>query len=224
MLYSFDQYSGKELASISTNDQVADEELMDRIRQGDEPALATLFQRHHALLRTIAGPILNSDDDVDDVLQESLHEIWRHAANYRVEKGLALGWIVTLVRRRSIDRVRRRASYGRARERLRKEMTVQAEETQPGADEEAAQNDHAQAVKQLIAQLPEAQQQAVHLAFYRGMSQRQIAAHTGIPLGTIKTRLELALRKLRAAVVAFRDLHETVYPARVAGVGPAQAS
>ena len=84
-----------------------------------------------------------------------------------------------------------------------------------GADEAASQHDRAEAIARLIARLPEAQQQAVHLAFYRGMTQRQIAAYTGIPLGTIKTRLELALRKLRAAVVAFGELHANVQPAHV---------
>jgi RNA polymerase sigma-70 factor (ECF subfamily) len=135
-------------------------------------------------------------------------ELWRHAADYRAEKGYALGWIITVVRRRSIDRIRRQATYGRVQDRFREEMTARREETHAGADEEVAQSDRAEAVMQLISRLPDPQQQAVQLAFYRGMSQRQIAAHTGIPLGTIKTRLELALRKLRAAVVAFGELQD----------------
>ena len=210
MLYSFDQYPTTDLPSIPINGDVADEELMARIQHGDEQALATIYHRHQALLRTIARRVLNNDHDVDDVLQECLHQLWRHAGDYQVEQGYALGWIVTIVRRRSIDRVRRQAAYGRARERFREEMTVQSEDSLPGADEEVARNDHARAVKQLIAQLPEPQQQAVHLAFYRGMSQRQIAAHTGIPLGTIKTRLELALRKLRAAAVVFGGFRDDI--------------
>ena len=67
---------------------------------------------------------------------------------------------------------------------------------------------------QLIANLPQAQQEAVRLAYYRGMTQRQIAAHTGIPLGTVKTRLELAIRKLRSAVLAFGELRDQWQPAR----------
>jgi RNA polymerase sigma factor (sigma-70 family) len=82
-----------------------------------------------------------------------------------------------------------------------------------GADEEAAESDRAAAISRLIARLPEAQQEAVRLAFYRGMTQRQIAAYTGTPLGTVKTRLELALRKLRSAVLAFGELHEPMQAA-----------
>jgi RNA polymerase sigma-70 factor, ECF subfamily len=213
MLYSYDQYSSKDLPSISISDDITDAQLMKRIQDGDEEALATLYHRHRALLRAIAGRILNNDHDVDDLLQECLLELWRHAADYREEKGCALAWIITVVRRRSIDRVRRQATYGRVQDCFREEMNARREEIATGADEEVDQNDRAKAVMQLIGRLPEPQQQAVQLAFYRGMSQRQIAAHTGMPLGTIKTRLELALRKLRAAAIAFGELHENIQPA-----------
>jgi len=156
--------------------------------------------------------MINNDNDVDDLVQECLLQVWRNAANYCVEKGNALGWIVTLVRRRTIDRIRRKCAYSRAQEGFREEATVH-EGTQNGADSEVAQRDFAEAVSGLITRLPVAQQEAVRLAFYSGMSQRQIAAHTGIPLGTIKTRLELALRKLRSAVLAFGELHEPLHPA-----------
>jgi len=209
MLYSFDQNQLKDPAPVILGD-FTDEQLMERIHGGDEAALAALHRRHHALIRTIIGRIIGNDHDVDDLEQECLLEIWRRAENYRVEKGYALGWIVTLVRRRTIDRIRRKMAYARAQDRLREESKATCDAMHDGADREAAQRDRADAVARLIANLPVAQQEAVRLAFYRGMTQRQIAAHTGIPLGTIKTRLELALRKLRAAVLAFGELHEDV--------------
>ena len=181
---------------------------MERIRHGDESALADLYRRHHALIRTIIGRMIYNDHDVDDLVQECFLEVWRHAASYSVEKGNALGWIVTLARRRTIDRIRRKSAYVRAQDRFREEVAVESEAIHSGADEEASTTDRAAVLSRLIAKLPQAQQQAVHLAFYRGMTQRQIAAETGIPLGTIKTRLELARRKLRSAVLAFGELHE----------------
>lgn len=208
MLYSFEQHNLRDLSPLVVAPETTDEQLMERIQRGDESALAVLHKRHHALLRTIISRMINNDFDVDDLVQECLLEVWRHAANYQVEKGHALGWIVTLVRRRTIDRIRRKTAYGRAQDRFREEATSTSDAMHSGADEEAAQSDRAEAVARLIANLPEAQQQAVRLAFYKGMTQRQIAAHTGIPLGTIKTRLELALRKLRSAVLAFGELHE----------------
>ena len=207
MLHSFDQQYISNRVALAVGEPT-DEILMKRIQEGEEAALKALHQRHRALMRTIIGRMINNDQDVDDLVQECLLEIWRRSEAYQVEKGHALGWIVTLVRRRTIDRIRRKMSYSRAQDRFRAETETVSESLHSGADEEVAQNDRGAAVARMIAELPVAQQEAVKLAFYRGMSQRQIAAHTGIPLGTIKTRLELALRKLRSAVLAFGELHE----------------
>jgi RNA polymerase sigma-70 factor (ECF subfamily) len=197
-----------QVSSTPAGDEITDEKLMLRIQGGDEEALAALFHRHHALLRTVVGRMISNDQDADDLLQECLLEIWWRAGTYRVDKGYALGWIVTLVRRRTIDRVRRKMAYARAQDRFRTEVETQGDESHHGADEEASRNDLAKAVMRLIRRLPQPQQQAVILAFYQGMSQRQIAAHTGIPLGTIKTRLELALRKLRFSAAAFGEFQD----------------
>ena len=197
---------------VPASEAHSDEQLMDRIQQGDQSALADLHRRHHALIRSIVGRMIYNDHDVDDLIQECFLEVWRHAGSYCVEKGNALGWIVTLARRRTIDQIRRKSAYGRAQDRFREEVAV-GEANHTGADEEAASSDRAAVVSRLIAKLPDAQQQAVQLAFFRGMTQRQIAAKTGIPLGTIKTRIELAMRKLRSSVLAFGELHD---PMRVA--------
>ena len=207
MLHSFDQTYGKDITSLAPCEPT-DEQLMARMQQGDETALADLHRRHQALLRTIISRMIYNDHDVDDLIQECFLDVWRHAANFRVEKGHALGWIVTLSRRRTIDRIRRKSAYTRAQDRFREEVAGDGGANFAGADQETAENDRAEVVARLIARLPEAQQQAVQLAFYRGMTQRQIAAHTGIPLGTIKTRIELAMRKLRSSVLAFGELHE----------------
>ena len=136
---------------------------------------------------------------MDDQLQEVFLEVWRQAAHYDEEKGKALGWIVTLARRRAIDTLRKKQTYFRAQERLRKEPEPAPYQ---GADEEAAASDTAKIFTRVIATLPVPQREALNFAFYRGLSQREIAAKTGIPLGTIKTRLELALRKVRTAIDA----------------------
>lgn len=201
-----------------------DEQLMAHIQQGDEAALAALQRRHHGFLRTIIRRTINNDSETDSLANECLLEVWRHADNYRVEMGNALGWIVTLVRRRAIDRIRRNMAYHRMQSRWRQESKTSPVTTHAGADEEAVRSDTAEIVSNLIARLPEAQQQAVQLAFFRGLSQREIAAQTGIPLGTIKTRLELALRKLRSAVLADGELRDPCHmpgplSARAPGTG-----
>ena len=185
-----------------------DEELMACIQARDDQAIAILYRRHTAFLRTVVGRILNNDGDVDDQLQEVFLEVWHQAGQYDARKGKALGWIVTLARRRAIDRLRKKQTRFRAEERLRAEPEPPPYQ---GADEEVAASDTASIFNRVIATLPVAQRDALHFAFYRGLSQREIAAHTGIPLGTIKTRLELALRKVRTAIVALGGMGEWAY-------------
>jgi RNA polymerase sigma-70 factor (ECF subfamily) len=209
MLYSFDHHHLKDAALDS---ETTDEALMARVQQGDESALATLHRRHHALLRTIVSRMIHNDHDVDDLVQECMLEVWQRAGNYCPEKGHALGWLVTLARRRTIDRLRRKIAYGRAQDRFREASVLESDAIEAGADEEAAHSDRAQAMNELIAHLPPAQQEVIRLTFYRGLSQREIAASTGIPLGTIKTRIELALKKLRSSALAFGDLRAELQP------------
>jgi len=204
MLYSLDQHTLSTRPTTPVGEPT-DEVLMERIQARDDKAIAILYRRHTPLLRSVIGRILNNDCDVDDLLQVVFLEVWRQAAHYDEAKGKALGWIVTLARRRAIDKVRTMQTYFRAQERLREEP-----EPAPhlGADEEAAASDTAKIFSRVLATLPVLQREALDFAFYRGMSQREIAAHTGIPLGTIKTRLELALRKVRTAIVALGGASE----------------
>ena len=194
--------------SAFTADEPSDEELMARIQANDDRAIAILYRRHTALLRSVVGRILNNDSDVDDQLQDIFLEIWRRAAHYDEAKGKALGWIMTLARRRAIDRVRKKQTYCRTQERLRDEPEPGPH---PGADEEVAAADTANVFARVIGTLPVAQRDALNFAFYRGLSHREIAAQTGIPLGTIKTRLELAIRKVRTALVAIGGRSEWAY-------------
>ena len=182
--------------------EISDEQLMAGIQGRDELALAALHLRHTRLIRTIISRVLNNDADVDDLLQEVFVEIWNRAEQYDSAKGRVLGWIVTIARRRAIDRVRRKQAYARAEERMRESTLGTAEEMHPSTDRAAMHGDTAEIFQRILTTLPPAQREAVQLAYYAGLSQRDIARRTGIPLGTIKTRLELALRKLRAGIVA----------------------
>jgi RNA polymerase sigma-70 factor (ECF subfamily) len=211
MLYSFDHQQTANIPQLAPG-ELTDEQLLAAICARDESALATLKRRHEALIRSIVGRMINNDCDVDDLVQEIMLAVWDHADGYDAEKGKALGWLITLARRRTIDRIRRKSAYTRARERYREEACVHCD-PHTGADEEAARDDTAGAVASLIEHLPPAQREVIQLTFYRGLSQRQIAAETGIPLGTIKTRIELALRKLRSAAFAFGEFRDRTAPA-----------
>lgn len=196
--------------TLSENtDGPTDEQLMERIKNEDESALTILYRRHTPLLRTIVARVVNNDQDVDDLIQEIFLQLWRQADHYEQSKGKALGWIVTLARRRAIDRLRKRQAYARAEERLRNETERDIDPAgHHNVEDVVIASDRSEVFKRVLSNLPDAQREALQLAFYRGLSQREIAAKTGIPLGTIKTRLELAVRKVRSAIMAMGGTEE----------------
>ena len=205
MLYEFDH---QQIASISSS-EVTDEQLMARIQARDEAALAAMYHRHTPIMRTVISRVVHNESDVDDLFQEVFLELWNRTQSYDEMKGKVLGWLVTLARRRAIDRVRRRQAYARAEERLRLETENEPQAARyHGVEDDVNAGDRTEVFQRLLATLPVAQRDALHLAYYRGLSQREIAAKTGIPLGTIKTRLELAIRKVRAAILSLGGAEE----------------
>ncbi len=201
MLYQFDHQELKDFP-YSARGEASDEQLMLRIQNRDDAALEMLYLRHVTFLRSIASGVINNDHDVDEVIQEVFLKIWQRAEHYNPEKGKALGWIVTLARRRAIDKVRKTLAYNRARERSQLAGEDGLSLSGYRNRRETVASEMSEVFDVAMATLPVAQREAIHFAFYRGLSQREIAAQTGIPLGTIKTRIELALRKLREAILA----------------------
>jgi RNA polymerase sigma-70 factor (ECF subfamily) len=185
---------------------VCDEILMRDIRQRRQPALKELYSRYAPLLRGLIGSVVHEESEADDVLQESFLQIWREAHQYSPEAGKPLGWVITIARRRAIDRVRRRDSYRRAK--LRFEEEIKPQPGPHGRNQtagEVSQSDLRRFLGQHMQTLPLVQRQAVELAYFSGLSQREIAAATRTPLGTVKTRLQLGLRKLTQCISPLRD-------------------
>jgi RNA polymerase sigma-70 factor (ECF subfamily) len=189
------------LAPNPTGDERSDVDLMEAIKESSAEALEELYDRYSGVLKAIVMRVLHNDTEADDLLQEVFVEIWNQAFHFSAEKGKPLGWMVTLTRRRAIDRLRKKQSYQRVEERLRIETEQQPEAwIHDTIDNDLEISDMGHILMRIIGRLPPAQQQAIDLAFYKGMSQREIAAHTSIPLGTIKTRIELGLKKIGEAL------------------------
>ena len=188
-------------ASAANTSDPTDEALMARIQQRDEQALTILYRRYCKLLHSVIGRCIYDQQHAEDLLQEVFVEIWNRAEHYREEKGRALGWLITLARRRALDRVRRFQAYHRAEQRLRdQEENNPLTESHADGDAEVQSRELAHRLEEALTQLPEAQAEAVRMAFQQGLSQRDIVARTGIPLGTVKTRIELGLRKMANAL------------------------
>jgi RNA polymerase sigma-70 factor (ECF subfamily) len=150
--------------------------------------------------------VVHNEAESDDLLQEIFLEIWDRASGYNPEKGKALSWIVTLARRRAIDRLRKREAYCRMEDRLLEETKHDPQDSFEHVEQDVEHAEMREHLQRVMALLPPAQRQVIEMAYYRGMSQRDIATATGIPLGTIKTRLELAMKKLTEALRGFEDL------------------
>ncbi len=184
----------------------SDAELMLGIQAEEPEALSQLYDRYSGILKALILRVIHNEAEADDLLQEVFMEIWNQAKNFSAKKGKPLGWIVTLARRRAIDGLRKKQAYLRAEARLQTET-----EQQPGAwvenvtEKEIRSGDARLLMGKVIKSLPEAQQEAIELAFFQGMTQREIAANTNTPLGTVKTRLELGLKKIYDGLKELRD-------------------
>ena len=185
---------------------LCDEMLMQEITQRRQQALKELYSRYARSLRALIGSVVHEESEADDVLQESFLQIWREAHHYSPKAGKPLGWVITIARRRAIDRVRRRDSYRRAKQRFEEEIKPRTQTIRTSAaDAEVSQSDLRQFLGRQMETLPKVQREAVELAYFKGLSQREIAATTNTPLGTVKTRLQLGLRKLTQCVRPLRN-------------------
>jgi RNA polymerase sigma-70 factor (ECF subfamily) len=186
--------------------QPQDEALMQALACHQPNSLELLYSRYAPLLKSVVHNVVQDESDSEDLLQEIFLQIWDRAASYSPEKGRPLGWMVTLARRRAIDRLRQKRAYRRATDRFETECnapnpvdTRNPSEMSPPAEDTKA------ILCKLLDSLPAFQRQAIHMAYFEGLSQREIAAATRIPLGTIKTRIELGMRKLSASALALRE-------------------
>jgi RNA polymerase sigma-70 factor (ECF subfamily) len=169
---------------------------MEAVSHRRHDALAELYNRHGKRLRATIDGVVHEGAEADDVLQEILMQVWEEAGRYSPKAGKPLGWMVTIARRRAIDRLRRRQAYSRVRERYQKRVTHEASHSPRQADDVFMLNDLRHFLNECMRGLPRLQREALELSFFKGLSHREIAAATHAPLGTVKTRLELGLQKL----------------------------
>jgi RNA polymerase sigma-70 factor (ECF subfamily) len=170
-----------------------DTELLHAIARGDESALAALYDRYHSILLGLLLRILHSRVEAEDVLQEVFLQIWQRAANFDEARGRAFTWMVTLARSRAIDRLRSLQSRQRADDTALRD----APEAVGDASDDAYHSEQREIVRAALAEIPEEQRRALLLAYFEGLTQSEIAARLGQPLGTVKTRMRSGLGKLR---------------------------
>jgi RNA polymerase sigma-70 factor, ECF subfamily len=174
-----------------------DSALLQLLAERDQDALAELYDRFAPILLPLARRILGSAAEAEDVLQETFLRVWNDPGRYDPARSSLSTWLVLLTRSRAIDRLRSRKVVERVHETAQLDKP---EHASPEAAETVLTSERRVRVKEELDKLPPEQRQVLELAFYEGLSQTEIAARSGIPLGTVKTRTLLAMRKLRTAL------------------------
>ena len=178
----------------------ADQGNIERLAAGDQSALAELYDLHGRSVYALAARIVGDRGDAEDIVQEVFAQAWRQAARYDAARATVIGWLLMMTRARAIDRIRARHSRPVASGTTVPDLADPIE----GQEAVAISAEVAGRVGAALRTLPEAQRQAIELAYYEGLSQSDISERLREPLGTVKTRMRSALQKLR---VALRD-HE----------------
>ncbi|MFD8222920.1 ECF RNA polymerase sigma factor SigK [Streptomyces massasporeus] len=170
------------------------EALVESVARGDTDAFGHLYDAVAASVLGVARAVLRDVAQSEEVAQEVLVEVWRTAPRYRPERGTALNWILTLAHRRAIDRVR---SVEAAAARDYKAALLDQLPEYDEVSEQVENRLEREQVRRCLRTLTELQRQSVTLAYYRGLTYREVAAQLSLPLGTVKTRLRDGLIRLR---------------------------
>jgi RNA polymerase sigma-70 factor (ECF subfamily) len=180
-----------------------DDQLMERLRDRDIGAFDALNERYGDLVYSVALRVVGDTYVAEDVAQEVFLRVWRRPEHFDLRRGKLVTWLLSVTRNRSIDE---RRSQGR---RLRHEAlpsTTEEEDVLPSMDDRddpalvTVLSDERQAVRSALEVLPAEQKLAIQLAYFGGLTQQEVAERLGQPLGTVKTRIRLGMRKMRAAL------------------------
>ena len=177
---------------------LSDPDLVAAVGAGDADALARLYDRFSGMLLGLAHRILGDPSDAEEILQEAFVQVWRQAERYDRRRSSVSTWLVLITRSRAIDRLRSRKVKDRTLAAVQQEK--RGAHTSPEGVGDVLRDERGRRLRREMAGLPPEQREVLEMAFFRGMTQSEIASQTGIPLGTVKTRSLLAMRKLRKAM------------------------
>jgi RNA polymerase sigma-70 factor, ECF subfamily len=173
---------------------LADEDLISLVGQRDAEAFAVLYDRHSRSAYSLAYRMMGERQAAEDLAQDGFVKVWRSAASYRADRGSVRTWILSIVHNRGIDQLRSLAS----RRRTQDKIEASAPKSQPSeAFAESWHNAQREQVREALSTLPPEQLKILELAYFSGYTHVEIAELLGLPLGTVKGRMRLGLKKIR---------------------------
>jgi RNA polymerase sigma-70 factor (ECF subfamily) len=167
--------------------------------EGDEQALGLFYDRWEHTVRALAVRMVTDSMEAEDVVEDVFWQAWRQAPRFDGARGGAGTWLLTIARSRALDRLRamRRSREDTGLDELVESGSEQLASAVMDPLEEAERGERSRVVREALQELPDEQRESLELAYFEGLSQTEIAERTGLPLGTVKTRMRLALQKLR---------------------------
>jgi RNA polymerase sigma-70 factor (ECF subfamily) len=191
------------LSSPNTPQPVFDDEtdarLLRGIANGDRDCFRQLHDRYEGLLFSTIYKVLNDRQDTEEVLQETFFNLWKKAGLYASGRGRPVSWLTSMARNRAIDRIRSKRRRARLRDALAVDQTqLSASESPVDGRSAAMRRDECRAVREAVVELSESQREAIEMAYFGGLTQRQIADRLGEPMGTVKARIRRGIRRLGA--------------------------
>jgi RNA polymerase sigma-70 factor (ECF subfamily) len=178
---------------------LADEEVMHLVQEGDPRAFELFYDRHAGPAFSLAYRMVGNRSVAEDVSQEAFVSIWRSRLRYQPDRGSVRTWVLGIVHHRAIDALRRNTVHDKRR--ASAEGIEERFEATERTDTEAARREDARTVRTALEELPEEQVRVIELAYFGGFSHSQIADQLGMPIGTVKGRMRLGLEKLRRTLV-----------------------
>jgi RNA polymerase sigma-70 factor, ECF subfamily len=183
-----------------TDVQLDDTTLMAQIAQRDPSALSALYDRYARMVYAIADRSLRSPEESEEIVLDVFAQVWRIADRYDSTKSRADTWLFMLTRSRVLDRLRQLQRRTPASGQMLDIAEIQTPASGVDPVEAAVLSERREQVTTVLRQLPTEQQLVLELAYYQGLTHREIAAQTSLSLGTVKTRIRLGLNKLRSAL------------------------
>jgi len=181
--------------------ELEDAVLLGRTARGDRDAFADLFDRHSPQVLGLLVRMLGRRAEAEELLQEVFLQAWRDAERYRPEAASPRGWLLMIARSRAIDRLRSQLARERREASAVREEPAEAA-VAPAGPERLERRERRSRVLAALGALPAEQRAAIEHAFFQGLTHREIAERLGQPLGTVKSRILLGMRKLRESLEA----------------------
>jgi RNA polymerase sigma-70 factor (ECF subfamily) len=178
--------------------ELADEDLMQLVRDGETRAFEIVFDRHGGASFSLAYRMCGRRAMAEDVVQEAFLSLWRSGARYDCTRGSVRSWVLSIVHNRAIDALRR--GVVRDSQNAAEEGAAERVAASECTETEVVRRDEARNVRSALGELPPEQRQVIELAYFGGFTHTQIAQTLELPVGTVKGRMRLGLTKMRLAL------------------------